>query len=112
MDLDQYYSRIEGKAILTRISPDFVAEGGEWKPGLPLAVPLDETRGDAKQALASRYPNKKWKLKSLSITTYGQPGRQWYVVMRFESDTSDSATMLANMKGALWPIGKNYDEFK
>ena len=110
IDLHEFNSFINGKIIITRISPDFVKRGGHWSLGSPIRFDLSKLISNALAKLKKGTP-KKWVFRHTTVQSYDSKNDEWYLALMFGNDEGDIAVILCNMNGEVWKIGKKYDEF-
>lgn len=111
-----YSSCIDGESLASFPSHAFVRKGGDWVPGLPLKISIDDVVLKAREVIAKTRPRHNWQFTGVQLATYGAPNsRQWIVVVDFcatGNEQTDNVRVVCNLSGDVWPIGKVFDPFE
>lgn len=105
--LNEYSSFVDGKDIRTRVSPSFVEAGGIWSYGDKAKFILQEAIDKAKLEVERKYKGE-WKIVGISMSSLNLEKNLWYTVLLFGQDDGDFVSVILNMKGEIWPLGKRY----
>lgn len=107
---DTYTSVIDGKSVVTRVSPQFIDCGIKWIPGDKLPIRIEKISTKAESDIVQTF-GKKWTLVNIGFNSYGKEMNSWIIQLIFQSEDKDIVVMLCNLRGEIWTHGKVYDEF-
>lgn len=108
---DTFSSMVDGKAVLSRISPSFVNCGVEWRPGDELPMDLNLLVSKVRLEVVNKFGHD-WTYEHLALDSYGKNKNMWVLQFFFQSSKRGTVVMICNLKGEIWPFGKVYDEFE